>query len=146
MNLNGKKISFNKYLLFYLIAIVVVSDTIIPKIWYCITYERTTGIIQYFEPVSVLTLFGVKIKERPRVDFSVDDQTYSFFGNEFLRDGNYGGDTVKIIYNPKSPHKAYVNSFLGIWAPEMANVIPILLIIFLCFGLEYIPNRIVIRF
>jgi len=63
-----------------------------------------------------------------------------------MRNGNYGGDNVKIIYDPQSPGKAYINSWSGIWAPEFANVIPILLITFLCFGLEYIPDRIVVRF
>ena len=141
-----KKISFNKYLLFYLFAIVVVSCTVIPKIWHCITYKRTTGTIQYFEPVSVPTIFGRVIQQRPRVDFAINNKTYSFFGNKFLRDGNYGGDTVKIIYNPGSPHKAYINSVLGIWAPEFVNVIPILFITFLFFGLKYIPDRIVVKF
>jgi hypothetical protein len=46
MALAGKKISFNKYWIFYVFAIVVLSFTVIPKIWYCITYKRTTGIIQ----------------------------------------------------------------------------------------------------
>ena len=142
----GKKISFKKYLLFYLFAIVVISFTVIPKIWYCINYKRTTGTIQYFQPVSVFTIFGRQMQQRPRVDFAINNKTYSFFGNNFMRDGNYGGDTVKIIYDPQSPGKAYINTWLGIWAPEFANVIPILLITFLCFGLEYIPNRIVIRF
>lgn len=146
MALTGKKISFNKYWIFYVFAIVVLSFTVIPKIWYCISYKRTTGIIQYFEPVSVPTIFGEQVEQRPRVDFAMNNKTYSFYGNNFLRDGNYGGDTVKIIYDPKSPHKAYINSWLGIWAPEFANVIPILLIIYLCFGLEYIPDRIVVRF
>jgi hypothetical protein len=76
----------------------------------------------------------------------MNNKTYSFYGNKFLRDGNYGGDTVKIIYDLNSPHKAYINTWLGIWAPEFANVIPILLITYLCFGLEYIPDRIVVRF
>jgi hypothetical protein len=53
----------------------------------------------------------------------MNNKTYSFYGNKFLRDGNYGGDTVKIIYDPNSPHKAYINTWLGIWAPEFANVI-----------------------
>lgn len=142
----GKKISINKYLLFYFFAIVVLSFTVIPKIWYCIKYKGTIGTIQYFEPVSVPTFFGQEIQQRPRVDFAINNKTYSFLGNNFLRDANFGGDTVKIIYDPTSPHKAYINSWLGIWAPEFANVIPILFITFLCFGLEYIPNRIAVRF
>ena len=146
MGNKDKIISFNKYLLFYLFAIVVVSYTVIPKIFYCITYKRTTGTIQYFEPVSVPTIFGRQIQQRPRVDFSINNKTYSFFGNNFLRDGNYGGDQVKIIYDSKFPQQAYINSVLGIWAPEIANVIPILFIVFLCVGLKYIPNRIVVRF
>lgn len=66
MGYKGKKISINKYLLFYFFAIVVLSFTVIPKIWYCIKYKRTTGTIQYFEPVSVFTIFGQQIEQRPR--------------------------------------------------------------------------------
>jgi hypothetical protein len=141
-----KKISFNKYLLFYLLAIVVLSFTVFPKIGCCIRYDRATGTVKYFEPVRVFTISGWETKQQPRVDFIVNNKAYFFFGNTYLRDAYRAGDTVKVIYDPASPHKGYVNTVLGIFAPDLANVFPFLFITFLCFGLEYIPDRIVVRF
>ncbi len=146
MDLSSKEISFSKYVIFYVLTIFVLSFSVIPKIWYSITYKRTIGIIQYFEPTTVFTIFGEEIKQHPRVDFAINNKTYSFYGNNYLRDGLYGGDTIKVIYDPESPQKAYISSFIGIWAPQLANVFPILVISFLVIGLDYIPKRITIKF
>ena len=146
MDDRDKKISFNKYLLFYLLAIAVLSFTVFPKIWDCIRYNRATGTVQYFEPVRAFTISGWETQQRPRVDFVVNNKGYSFFGNNYLRDAYRAGDTVKVIYDPRLPNKGYIDTFLGIFAPDLANVFPFLFITFLCFGLEYIPDRIVIEF
>ena len=58
----------------------------------------------------------------------------------------YAGDTVPVIYDPSINGKAYINTFLGLWVPEIAYVIPFSLTLFLIFGMDAIPKKITIKF
>ena len=80
------------------------------------------------------------------ITFVLKNKTYSFLGNSYLHESFYAGDSVKVIYDPQSPQSSYVNSWIGIWGPEIVNAIPFLVIFYLILGVNYIPERIVIKF
>lgn len=124
MGLKCKEISFSKFLIFYLVVIIVLVYTVIPKIWYSITYQKNRGEMQYFEPKPVITIIGEYIKMSPGISFALKNKTYSFFGSSYLHESFYAGDSVKIIYDPHSPQRAYVNSWIGNWGPLIVNAIP----------------------
>ncbi len=140
------QLTFNKYILYFVLMAALLGYGVVPKIWYACTCKKTTGVIKYFEQRKYNSRGGIKYNEYPLVDFVVDGNTYEFYGNRYQRDNLYAGDTVKVIYDPAFKRNAYINTFVGFWAPEVVYVIPISLILFLVFGLDSIPKKIKIEF
>lgn len=125
---------------------LLLSFGVIPKVWSLITYKKTTGIIRYFNQHKYYLRGYLRYSQSPVVDFVVNNKTYEFYENKFMRDAYWAGDTVKVIYDPTFKEKAYINTFPGIWAPEVTYVIPAALVLFLIFGLASISKSIKIAF
>ncbi|KAA9034439.1 hypothetical protein FW778_22425 [Ginsengibacter hankyongi] len=145
-NNQTKELTFNKYIIYWLLMALLLGYSVIPKLYHTIVYKKTTGIIKYFDQQKYYSQGRIKYDQLPLVDFKVNNNTYEFYGNKYLRDAYYAGDTVQVIYDPALKGDAYINTFLGIWSPEVVYVLPTALIIFLIIGLDRIPQTIKIGF
>jgi hypothetical protein len=119
--------------------------TIVPKVWYVLTYTKTKGIVSSIIYRESRSRGGTRTNYYPVVDFIANNQKISCVGGRFGREETYMNDSLVVIYNSNSPAKAFVYDFLGFWATELVFVIPFSLLLTLILGVDGIPKLITIR-
>ena len=141
----NQSVSINKYWIYLVVISLLLGYTIVPKIWKAITFTQTFGVVRHFIYFKNKTSRKKTTTWYPLVDFKINNKTYSCYGSSLQHDELFMNDRVRVLYDPNNAEDAYVYSALGFWAPTLSYLIPLVLIISLGFGLDYIPKIIRIK-
>lgn len=132
----------NKYYLYIFIVLAICLPTLGPKLYYRLTYERATGVVDGYHAEEVRTKKGKRIKRYPRIVFKAPGGEVVFYATSLLYDQTSDGHRVVVLYNKKDPTKAFVQNSLGLFGPDLVWILPVFLILTGCFlGPGIIPTR-----
>ena len=146
IRINRHQVSISKYLVFYILMLILLKP-LYPKIIDALRYHKTVGVVDAFTFTEYDGYRGKRTRYYPVVKFTVNADTFTCYGSSLQHDGLYVHDSIRVMYDPGNPSKAYVYTFLGFWAPRLTYIIPLSVILLLTFfGLTNIPRYFSIKF
>jgi hypothetical protein len=134
--------TINKYYLYIVILLLAVLPTLGPKLYYRLTYERTTGTVVGYYTQESRTKPGISVTKYPVVLFHTANAEVTFYAPPFMSGITSEGHAVQVLYNKKDPTKAFVNSSLGLFGPNLVWLLPLFLMFTGCF---FAPGIIPVR-
>lgn len=123
------QLNINKYKLYFVLIAILFGYSYFPKLWYALTYNRTSGIVDSFTYTESKGYRSKTTNYYPVVLFTVNNNIYSCLGSSFQHDELYRLNKVTVIYDGRNPKKAFVYTTLGFWAPPLVYVLPLFVII-----------------
>ena len=112
----------NKYKLYAVLMTITFCLFILPKIWYALTYQKTSGIVDHYTSSNYKDIKSLI----PYAKFYVATDSFYAKGSEWENEEYQQGNNAPVIYSASDPRKAYIFTFLGFWMPG-------LIIFFICF-------------
>ncbi len=142
-----KTVNINKFTLYWSLIGFLFCFTLLPKVWYALTYARTTGKIKHFIYTRSKTTRGrISTTWYPIVFFELNGAKYNFLGTDTQHDEFNPGDDAPVLYNPQNPDLAYVYTFPGFWGPALVYFIPVFVVVSaILLSVGFLPKTLVFR-